>query len=176
VYQKVDPESFSANTDYYEKDSVYIFNPSANGGKAFIRAKQTCIYADGSAQFGSIEIDGKESTIYGGSWKLTPDRAEFQNVSVSGSIDTAVFNVGTTQAIGSAMLFMNSYKIIERASTGEGLEIKVEGYDFTTVDDKLIFEEGLYGWLVENNRYEECQILSATIVTNTDDGMDYATL
>ena len=50
------------------------------------------------ASFGNIIVDGANSKIYGinNSWVIGSDRAEFKNISVSGSIETAVFKTSST--------------------------------------------------------------------------------
>ena len=51
-----------------------------------------------------IYLDGANSVIQGNSWRITPDLATFMNVSVSGTIHTAVFGKGSVQSVNSALI------------------------------------------------------------------------
>ena len=104
-------ESFDISTIYYEYSPSYIHNPMLNNDSSFIETSGVKIYSDGRASFGKIDINGINSTIMGGNWSITPDYANFSNINVSGSIETAVFKTGSTQAAGGAMIFRPSYKI-----------------------------------------------------------------
>ena len=88
---------------------AYIYNPDKNGGQ-FIKSKDIVINNNGTAHFGTIYVDGINSELRGANWKIGNDYANFQNVNVSGAIETSVFKTGTTQAIGSSMIFRPSYK------------------------------------------------------------------
>jgi hypothetical protein len=84
---------------------------------------------DGFAHFGNIKIDSSTSTISGNGWSIGPDTSFFNNVNISGSIRSAVFEVGTTQSIGSTMILLPSYPIdnVEEVEGGE----KGEAYLYT---------------------------------------------
>jgi hypothetical protein len=83
----------------------------------------------GFAQFGNIQIESSTSTISGSGWSIGPDTSYFNNVNIGGSIRSAIFEVGTTQAIGSTMILLPSYPIdnVEEVEGGE----KGEAYLYT---------------------------------------------
>jgi hypothetical protein len=61
----------------------------------FIKSGDILIKNDGTAKFGEIAIDGANSQIYGSTWNIGRDYANFSNVNVSGSIETAVFKTNS---------------------------------------------------------------------------------
>lgn len=84
--------------------------------------------ATGEFGLGRIILDGANSTIKGTGveqdpnfgWPdfyITPEKAYFRNVDISGKISTMVFEVGHTQAVGGSMLFKPSYKVTSHSST-----------------------------------------------------------
>ena len=91
---------------------AYLRNPDMYNG-VFIKSGRDddiLIKNDGTAKFGEIAIDGANSQIYGNTWNIGRDYANFSNVNVSGSIETAVFKTNSVQAAGGAMIFRPSYK------------------------------------------------------------------
>ena len=88
---------------------AYLRNPDMHNGD-FIKSGNILIKNDGTAKFGEIAIDGANSQIYGNTWNIGRDYANFSNVNVSGSIETAVFKTNSIQAAGGAMIFRPSYK------------------------------------------------------------------
>lgn len=93
-------------TEYIQLGNAYIKNPDYYAG-IFIESKDIKIYDNGKANFGSIEVDGPNSTISGGSegkFLITPNEAKFENVTVSGKIKTAIFEQGTVQTVGGLIL------------------------------------------------------------------------
>ena len=66
-------------------------------------------------------------------WRLTPTRAYFNNIVASGSIETSIFKKSHTQAVGGAMIFKPSYKIISFSEK----ELQIE-WDFEVeAEDKI---------------------------------------
>ena len=102
----------------------------------------------GKAEFGSIIIDGSQSTLSSNSWIITPEKAVFNNIVANGAIETAVFKVGSVQAAGGAMIFRPSYRIE-----------KIEG-NRVTLDQTLEASPGQYVWLVSDAQYEIRKIRS----------------
>lgn len=98
-------------------DNSYIYNPAWEGaGGNFIRVLhdgEDAITLDqnGIMKIGQLTLNGQESIIYGNSFSITPDVANFSNVTVSGKISTAVFEKGHIQSIGGLMMFKPSYNI-----------------------------------------------------------------
>ena len=150
-YELFTGSKFEEGTTYFEKGQSYIYNPLKNNN-LFIQANKISIKADGTASFGNILINGSNSEIYGDNFSITPERAEFKNIVASGSIETAVFKAATTQAVGSAMLFMQSYKI-------ESINGKIITIDQSVEKD---ISAGTLVWLVNDNSYSTCTVDSVS--------------
>lgn len=60
-----------------------------------------------------LTLDGATSTIKAnnGSFMITPNFAEFNNIIAKGKISASVFEINSTQAVGGAMIFKPSYKV-----------------------------------------------------------------
>lgn len=118
-----------------------LYNPNSTeaGGKV-LKCGNIVINQDGTASFGEINVNGTSSELYGKNWNITPSRAEFSNISVSGSIETAVFKTGSTQAAGGTIIFRPSYKI----------EWDQENKNFVSEGDitEELVNNGI-GWIVE---------------------------
>lgn len=140
--------------------NAFLYNPQKNNSK-FIESGDgdILINDNGTAQIGAISIDGKNSKINGINWSIQSDWAKFSNVSVSGTIETAVFNTATTQAIGSTMLFMPSYKIKEIDETR--YIITLEEDIVLTVDGQYypLIKYGDQVWAIKNNSYQKLTVL-----------------
>lgn len=135
-------------SQYIQVGRAKISKPTDENGNTFINCEATKITDDGIAYFGDITIDGINSEISGASFSITPSMASFSNVSIEGTIETAVFKTGTTQAAGSAMIFMPSYKIE-----------KINGINITLDQDiREALSAGILVWLVENNNYKPYKI------------------
>jgi len=106
-------------TDYLRLgDNVYLWNPESNGVNAHVLEvkdsnNNNVVTLDdkGNLNIGDIELNGESSEIWGTSFSITPNLATFTNVTVSGTISTAVFSQGHTQSVGGIMMFKPSYKI-----------------------------------------------------------------
>ena len=85
-----------------------------------------------------------------GSWSITKDRAVFSNIDVSGTINTTIFNIGSTQTVGSAMLFMLSYKILGHEYDGDRRRLTL--YLDTTESNAAINAEDTV-WLTKAEKY-----------------------
>ena len=136
--------------NYLKLGSAYIYNPiTSNANGKFIQCGENgeiIINQNGTASFGSINVDGPNSKIYGVNWNITPDKASFTNVEISGVIRSATFETGSTQAVGSAMIFMPTYKIEGFKKEGEIEKIyKVE----IAQDISSVMEAGCAFWLVD---------------------------
>ena len=63
-------------------------------------------------KFGNITIDGKNSTIGGNGWSITPTIATFSNIDLgTGTIHAARFEINQTQLVGGSMIFKQAYSI-----------------------------------------------------------------
>ena len=138
-------------------DRARICSPDANGGiiletlSTDLTEKGIVLKNDGFAHFGNIKIDSSTSTISGNGWSIGPDTSFFNNVNISGSIRSAVFEVGTTQSIGSTMILLPSYPVdnIEKVEGGE----TGEAYLYTDQGNLQNVNEADKIWLVSNNTY-----------------------
>lgn len=62
-------------------------------------------------QIGSITLDGSNSIITGQNWFIGPNEAQFNNITASGKITTAIFEQQNTQVCGSTFLYKNGYAL-----------------------------------------------------------------
>ena len=149
--------------DFIKLGEAFLYNPDENDSK-LLQSGNILINDDGTAKFGTISIDGDNSKIYGNGFSITPTEASFSNITVSARINTAVFNTSSTQAVGSAMLFMPSYKIKQVGVTKDSV------IDYTSVileDDVSNFSNGMLVWAVVNNDYQLLTVESVNIETKT---------
>lgn len=91
-------------------EGAFLRNPDKANG-VFLEAGKIKLTDKGILQLGSIALDGETSTIAGSNWSITPDRAEFKNINVSGKISTVVFEQNHVQSVGGSMIFKPSYKV-----------------------------------------------------------------
>lgn len=127
-------------------DNVYIWNPESNGINAHVleikdENNNNVVTLDdkGNLNIGDIELNGESSEIWGESFSITPNLATFTNVTVSGTISTAVFSQGHTQSVGGIMMFKPSYKIVEhvhnRLVLDQDFQGAVNDYVYVIKDD-----------------------------------------
>lgn len=139
-YEKIDDE-YVLSTDEHRDTSKtyytfnystlsYIYNPLASESHGYFLqvGDYVSLTATGILNLNRIVLDGINSTIKGTGveqdpnfgWPdfyITPEKAYFRNVDISGKISTMVFEVGHTQAVGGSMLFKPSYKVTSHSST-----------------------------------------------------------
>ena len=106
-------------SEYIKLGNAFIRNPDKSN-KTFIESKEIKVLDNGTAYFGGIEIDGKNSEIKGVNFSITPEEANFQNVTVKGKISTSIFEKGSTQVVGGSLLFNDSYRIISYNTNYDG--------------------------------------------------------
>lgn len=127
--------------DYLKLGSAYIYNPDKHGnllisaGSDIINSGYIKIYDTGIMDLGTIEINGESSVIQlddpnakiiaGSNVTITSDRSIFNNVDVTGTIHTSVFEVGKVQTAGGAMIFKEGAEIDTITPSGNN-------YIFTT--------------------------------------------
>lgn len=110
---------------------AWIYNPSSQDAQLdndayFFKVGSgnvVSLTAKGLFKAGRIEIDGINSTITGKQtdntyigwpdFSITPEKAYFPNVEISGKITASVFEVNRIQAVGGSMLFKPAFKIIQ---------------------------------------------------------------
>lgn len=141
-----------------------ILNPTNYDGKFIVGGRwedgnfkeNLIIGINGRVGFGNIFAESEQSTLWAkfpgteeACWKLTPTHAYFNNIVASGSIETSIFRKGHTQAVGGAMIFKPSYKILNKTLNGDYIQtIEIEAQDFeANSEDKvwLIPKTGQYG-------------------------------
>lgn len=136
---------------YIQLGNARLYNPNySEAGGTVLQSGDIAINQNGTANFGSIQIDGRDSKIEGANWKITSDYAEFNNILISGSIETAVFKTGTTQAAGGTVIFRPSYEL----QWDENINEYVFEGDLTTE-----LNENKLGWIVEED-YKKVTITS----------------
>jgi len=85
--------------DYIKLGNSYIYNPLTNDN-SFIDIKDANdesiveFKADGTGNIGAIHINGNSSRLNGINWWISPDKASFSNIDVTGTIHTSVFETG----------------------------------------------------------------------------------
>lgn len=128
-------------------DNSYLYNPNENDG-IFICVKNDeddkkyiSITDKGIAQFGEITINGIKSTISGANFTITPDRSNFSNVDITGTIHSSVFETGQVQTVGGAMMFRESAQI----------EVKDEDNNIFTTLTKIELQVGSFVLLIGND-------------------------
>ena len=122
---------------YIELGSARIQNPELEGSNnVFITAGNGALQMkdDGIANFGEITISGPESVILGDNFAIRPGLSEFNNVNISGTLKTSVFEVGTVQTVGGMMIFKEGAEI-------DGSITKIDGeenqYTFKTKEGSI---------------------------------------
>lgn len=150
-------------TNYIQLGNAKLYNPGSNEDKV-LESGGIIIYDNGIAKFGGIEINGANSEISGTNFSITPDRATFSNVSVSGTIETTVFKQGSFQAAGGSMLFMPSFKIEKVAGNILYLDQDISSY--------LPEEDGEVWVLTKEGSYQKI----STISRGTNDQGPYVEL
>lgn len=118
-------EIYSEENGVLKSREAYINNPSLHNG-IFIEAGKTLLTSEGFLRLGEIEAFGgdenQNSYIKAGEindssfWKISGNgTAEFKEIVVDkATIKDSVLEIGTVQAVGSLMLFKDSWKIIDK--------------------------------------------------------------
>lgn len=174
-------------TDYLKLGNFFLNKPKNSNNSVFYLVEEetenkiVTLSNKGILTLGRLEsenkiiLDGNDSIIKGNNWMIKPDLATFNNISISGSINTAIFEKGTIQSVGSTMVFSKNYYIRKGninysvnnsefsffVNTNSMDEVKssfIEGYYIEFLYDKKL----LYAVV---NRVENGQI-TATILNN----------
>lgn len=163
-------EVYSEENGALKSHEAYINNPNLHNG-IFIEAGKTLLTSQGFLRLGEIEAFGgdenQNSYIKAGDtndssfWEISGDgSASFKEIIVDkATIKNSVLEIGSVQAVGSLMLFKDSWKIIDK----EELELQpqdsetnvVKNYIYTLetptqdvvnlqVDDYIIFNKRNY--------------------------------
>lgn len=141
---------------FYDDDGVakaFIYNPEKHNNM-FLKAGEFEVDTRGVGRIGNISFSGlaNASVIKGVNWSISDTEARFNNVTVSGTIKTAVFQTSQTQAVGSGMAFMPSYPV----TVLEGRE-SIQPKDYPPGVNVV----GAKIWLVQGNDYQLFTITKA---------------
>lgn len=123
---------------YIQLGNAFLWNPydsDANG--TLLEAGAVRLSQTGELKLGQITLNGPESEIYGNSFSIKPDQANFSNINASGKISTVVFEQNHLQSVGGSMMFKPSYKIVGQSN------------NILTLDEDFLGNEGDYVYLVK---------------------------
>lgn len=137
--ETLEPQNESQESDqwFIKSQKAYINNPTLHNG-IFIEAGKTLLDTKGLLKLGEIEAFGgseKEiSYIKAGSptsssyWEINGNgSASFKEITVDkATIKNSVLEIGTVQAVGSLMLFKDSWKIIDKKEKEDGIVYTLE--------------------------------------------------
>lgn len=118
---------------YIQLGNAFLWNPDDVDAKGkLLEAGPIELNQNGQLKLGQITLNGSESQIYGKSFSIKPDQANFSNINVSGKISTAIFEQNHVQSVGGSMIFKPSYKIEHYESNANG--------DVLTLNEKFLGE------------------------------------
>lgn len=153
-------------SNYIKLGNSYIYNPNLNQGR-FIEVTDgsensyISIKNDGIAKFGSITIDGTKSEISGKYFTIAPERSNFSNVDITGTIHSSVFETGQVQSVGGAMFFRESaqIEIINDTTfkTITNINLKIGSYVLLTNDNGL----NIYGYITNIDKNNQQYVIDA---------------
>ena len=181
VAQEIELGTGAKIQDYIQLGDAYIRNPTDSNNHKFIESQDLIIYDNGTAKFGKIGINGEYSTISGENWSIGNNYANFNNVNISGTIESSVFKTNSVQAAGGAMIFRPSYKafLIEYDKSSKLAYIQIEE-DYCGEPQNQVWivdNSGSYqqGEVCEYNSEEkilivECELTQTNIKTIIDLG------
>lgn len=188
--------SYIFNSDWLASlaGQVVIDEDFTTDGNAYffsVGNKKVYLTADGIFRAGQIQIDGRNSSIAGTShaennaflwpdYYITPEKAYFPNVEVSGKIAASVFEINHTQAVGGSMIYKPAFRIRNYELENELLTLTLEnsiasflsivGY-FLTEDNHFI--EGKTYYTKNGDEYEV--VPPGTIWDDTEKYYEYST-
>ena len=146
-------------TEYIQLgENSFIRNPSKNEDSIFIESGEIKIYDSGIMKIGDIAIDGKTSIIKVGesieldganetlrsinnNWKITPDKAIFNNITARGSLQAATFEYGKVQTVG-GILFVKASSSIKDIN-GSTVTVECNENGLFNENDLCCFSESL---------------------------------
>lgn len=123
---------------YIRLGSAFLWNPNDNDANGtLLEAGAVKLSQTGELKLGQITLNGPGSEIYGNSFSIKPDQANFSNINASGKISTVVFEQNHLQSVGGSMMFKPSYKIVEQTN------------NTLILDEEFLGNEGDYVYLVK---------------------------
>lgn len=100
-------------------ENCFIYNTDITSNEYFIKASNfLTISKDGTLILKNeengktISLNGRKSSISGNNWNITPNQATFNNVTVKGTIKTAVFEKGKVSTISGLIMIRPSSSIV----------------------------------------------------------------
>lgn len=154
--------------------NAFIYNPDKHEN-LFIKSGNLELTNEGIIKLGeNIILNADNNSISGSNWFINSDKAQFSNIDVTGTIHTAVFETGQTQAVGGSMLFKASAKI-ENIESIKDTEIKVKLIVPENLPEDLpdLFKTGDYV-LLDNKQV--AKVVESTNETNEESTMQVLTL
>lgn len=145
---------------YIKLGNSYIYNPNFKEGR-FIEVTDgsgnsyISIKNDGVATFGSITIDGTKSEISGNNFTIAPERSNFSNVDITGTIHSSVFEIGKTQSVGGSMLFRESAEIQTITKNDDNSYTIITRTEIDLKEKSLVLlsgQENIYGEVSSANK------------------------
>ena len=110
-----------------ELGDAKLWNPlSSPDSNTLLEMPNLLIRQDGRIVLGDLIFDGLSSSIYGNTFTIKPNHAFFENVTISGKIESAIFETNSTQVVGGSMLFKPAYKILSTKTANGNLEIELD--------------------------------------------------
>ena len=100
----------------YASDKKTVVTSLAQDGTLYLGENIRFVPSENKGYFGKLNkentiiIDGKNSTIGGNGWSITPTMASFKNIDLgTGTIRAARFEINQTQLVGGSMIFKQAY-------------------------------------------------------------------
>lgn len=152
--------------DYIKLGNAKIQNPGEGNTIPFIQAGSPSsleIYTDGKIILGKqgeqiilnpthenslgfdgtvIELDGKNTCIFGTNFSITPELATFSNINCSGKITTVTFEKNKVQSVGGSMVFKPRFEVDQ---------IDIASRKITLKDVQNEIAVGNYLWLIDDS-------------------------
>lgn len=104
------------------KDS-FIQKPTTSEDLIMQVGKNIKLYDNAKMEIGDISFNGINTEIRGKNWNITSNLASFNNVNISGKLNTVAFNKNITSSIGSTLLLSDGI-IIENVQNSEDDDTK----------------------------------------------------
>ena len=125
---------------YIQLGDACLWNPNDSDAEGkLLEAGAIVLSQTGKLKLGEITLNGPGSEIYGNSFSIKPDQANFSNINASGKISTVIFEQNHLQSVGGSMMFKPSYKIVEQSN------------NTLILDEKFLGKVGDYVYLVKEN-------------------------
>lgn len=113
---------------YIQLGNAFLWNPNdSDANNTLLEAGAVKLSQTGELKLGQITLNGPGSEVYGNSFSIKPDQANFSNINASGKISTVVFEQNHLQSVGGSMMFKPSYKIVEQSNNTLILDEKFLG-------------------------------------------------